>query len=434
MICIRGSLANFCCSPRDMNWLWYGVTALVTEELFDAYLRLRQLALCRRRTGVPSSLKGIISEVDVEASNKYNADKLLFGIINSLVDLAITVTLLVGMVIPKVWHMVEQWTQSENEYVLSLTFLGLAVLITTLWGIPWELYADFVIEEKHGFNRKTIGLFIKDELISLALTVVIGSPLVLGCIKVVRWAGPDCYIYLWIATIVLTFVFSYIVPWFIMPLFNKFEPLHDAELKRKVEELAGRIGFPLSKLYQMDGSKRSTHSNAFMYGFWNNKIIVLYDTLLEFEHKEVLAVLGHELGHWKLKHTLFTLLAGFAQSFVIFYLLKLIVFRHEAFEDFGFGETRAVVIGLMIFGFVASPVGQIFSWIMNVVSRMFEFQADRFASSLGYTTDLRSALVKLGLKSRVIFNPDKLYAWMTYTHPTLEERLEALSRDDKRQN
>jgi len=197
------------------------------------------------------------------------------------------------------------WNERDDEIKVTLVFLALTTAIGTVTGLPFELYSTFRIEKKHGFNKQTLGLFFADKVKSLALTVIIGGPFVSLLLTIIRWGGERFYVYVWAFMFLFSIFMMTAVPVFIMPLFNKYEPLKEGELKDRIYALAGRLSYPLTKLYVMDGSKRSSHSNAFMFGFGSNKRIVLFDTLMEqVKDDEILAILGHELGHWKLGHTL----------------------------------------------------------------------------------------------------------------------------------
>eukprot|EP01055_Gregarina_sp_Pseudo9_P002829 Gregarina_sp_Pseudo_9__2828@NODE_305_length_3209_cov_56_840379_g286_i0_p1_GENE_NODE_305_length_3209_cov_56_840379_g286_i0NODE_305_length_3209_cov_56_840379_g286_i0_p1_ORF_typecomplete_len429_score60_35Peptidase_M48_N/PF16491_5/2_6e56Peptidase_M48_N/PF16491_5/3_4e03Peptidase_M48/PF01435_18/2_1e03Peptidase_M48/PF01435_18/1_3e44Peptidase_M56/PF05569_11/9e13Peptidase_M56/PF05569_11/9_6e02Peptidase_M78/PF06114_13/0_039Peptidase_U49/PF10463_9/31Peptidase_U49/PF10463_9/0_59DUF3139/PF11337_8/5e02DUF3139 len=416
-------------TQNKMNWLWYSVCIILIEEAIDFYVSWRQLCKYRNDRQVPTELEGTIKQEDFLASCKYNGDKMSFNMLQSGFNLVLSLTLLLTFAYPYVWNKVGTMTGTDSEAAQSLAFLLIMMLVGQLLSLPWDLYMDFVIEERHGFNRKTLGLFFMDMLKTMFLSVVIGGPVTVVTIKLVRWAGPQSYLWLWAFAVVFIIFMTYAVPIFILPMFNKYEPLKDHELKKKVDALASRIGFPLNKLYQIDESKRTTHSNAFMYGFWNNKCIVLYDTLLKLDHEEIVAVLAHELGHWKKWHTVKLLVATFAQLFLYMYLFQLVVFNSKPFEDFGYHKVNAVVVGIYIFSRVVTPLNELLGRLLIMASRIHEFQADRFAKDLGYAAQLRSSLIKMGIESKVAFNPDKWYAWMNYTHPTLAERLAALKEE-----
>ena len=221
-----------------------------------------------------------------------------------------------------------------------------------------------------------------------------------------------------------------IYPNVIAPLFNKFEDLKNVELKGKIEQLAGQIHYPLKRIYQMDASKRSSHSNAYLYGFGNNKRIVLFDTLLESRDENILAVVGHELGHWKYSHTIKSMIFSSLQLFIMFFLFGLVFFNSNVYSQFGFGTSeRPVVVGLFIFFNIFRPVSILMCMISTCLSRRYEFQADKFSAvDLDMNESLRSALVELQIKNLSAFSVDPWYEWINYSHPHLVRRLEALEQ------
>jgi STE24 endopeptidase len=217
-----------------------------------------------------------------------------------------------------------------------------------------------------------------------------------------------------------------IFPTFIQPLFNKFESLPEGTLRVKIEALAKRLNFPLTQVFVMDGSKRSSHSNAYFFGFFTKRI-VLFDTLIQQNSEdEICAVLGHELGHWKCWHQFQMLFVTQLHIFVLFYAFSHFINRSEIYEAFGFRDEMPVIIGLMLFGGFIAPSEILLSFLMNLFSRKNEFEADRFAVKLGYGDLLQSALINLQIENKSNMNPDWMYSAMNYSHPPLLERLEAI--------
>lgn len=222
-----------------------------------------------------------------------------------------------------------------------------------------------------------------------------------------------------------------------MPLFNKYEPLEDGTLKTRIYELADSLKYPLTKLFVMDGSKRSSHSNAFMFGFGNNKRIVLFDTLMQqVEEDEILAILGHELGHWKLGHTLSNFATTQAYFGAAFYVFSLMSKSDDLYAAFGFNDpsrpTPTIITLLLFFQTIWAPVDKVLSFILTVVSRINEFAADRFSVNLGMSKKLQSGLCKIHLENLGAMNPDKLYSMYHYSHTPLIERLRAMMALDKK--
>lgn len=294
--------------------------------------------------------------------------------------------------------------------------------------LPVSYYSTFVLEEKFGFNKQTPTLFFTDLLKSQALMVAFGTPVLSGFLKIIQSTGTQFFYYLWIFAITIQVFGITIYPIFIQPLFNKLSPLEPGELRERVEALSKRLNFPLTDLYTIDGSKRSAHSNAYFYGLPWKKHIVIYDTLIEkSEPHEIEAVLGHELGHWSLSHT--TKLLGIAQVhlFYVFALFSIFINNNSLYNSFGFRNSHPIMIGFILFSEALAPMDTVVRFLMNILSRKFEFEADRFALDLGYKKELARSLIKLQVENLSTMDADWLYASYHYSHPILTERLKALN-------
>jgi STE24 endopeptidase len=281
-----------------------------------------------------------------------------------------------------------------------------------------------------------------DMLKGQALTVALGTPLLSAFLKIIQITGTQFFYYLWLFGIVVQLFAITIYPIFILPLFNKLSPLEPGELKTGVEALASRLNFPLKSLYVIDGSKRSAHSNAYFFGLPWKKHIVIYDTLIEkSEPQEVIAVLGHELGHWSLSHTtqLFAiaqvcflrLLMSTANSskfhmFYIFALFSVFIENNSLYSSFGFHNSHPIIIGFILFSDALAPMDAVVKLLMNILSRKFEFEADAFATDLGFQKELARSLIKLQVQNLSTMDADWMYASYHYSHPILAERLAAL--------
>ena len=379
------------------------------------------------------------------------ADKFRFGILQSLLMFFEGLALLLGGYLPFNWDLAGFFlfnfgllkpTDSPlyQEMLTTVVFMFFLTMHDILISIPFSLFKTFHLEQKHGFNKSTLSLFFRDQLIQLALTIVLGFPVVSLVIWLVRWGGPYFYYYVWAFLCVLSIVLMTVFPTLIAPLFNKYTPLDKGPLYEAIEKLAKRVEFPLTKLFVVDGSKRSAHSNAYFYGFGKNKRIVLYDTLIEqVEQSELLAILGHEIGHWKLWHTQ----QGFAITqlyiFVFFFTFTYVQSNHAMFTAFGFNFSQNIVehptpvfVGLMLFSQTFwSPVEKILTLVMNFNSRKNEFAADRYAQSLGMEDDLCKGLIKISIENLGNMVPDALYSLYHFSHPPLVERLNALNPTNK---
>jgi len=356
-------------------------------------------------------------------SQAYGTDKINFQMISATYNLVETLVFLLLGFMPFCWDTsislggrYFSWNQKEDEIKVSLIFLLLTTIVGIVIGLPFELYSTFGIEKKHGFNKQTFGLFFSDKVKSTILTCLIGGPFVAALLKLIKWGGDYFYLYVWAFMFIFSVVMMTLVPVFIMPLFNKYEPLPDSELKTRIYALADKLNYPLTKLFRMDGSKRSSHSNAFMFGFGSNKRIVLFDTLMEqVQDDEILAILGHELGHWKLGHTVANLVVTQTYMGAAFYSFSLCYNSTGLYRAFGFNDGEdnpvATIIALLLFfQTIWAPVDKILSFATTLFSRYNEFAADEFSASLGMAAELQTGLCKISLENLGAMCPDPWYA------------------------
>lgn len=272
------------------------------------------------------------------------------------------------------------------------------------------------------------------QLIGLVLQAVFGLPILAVILSIIEGTGEYFFVFVSLALMGITFFMMTIYPTVIAPCYNKFEPLPDSSLKTAIEELARGQEFPLTKLFTIDGSRRSAHSNAYLYGFCNNKRIVLFDTLLkQCEEEEIVAILGHEIGHWKMGHTVKNMVLSQVQIFLTFYALSFFLGSTTIFHVFGFrasaSSPAATFIGLSLFLECAfTPLNPLLQFFMSYMTRLYEFQADAYAARLGHARPLQVGLVKLQLENLGALAVDPLYSAYHYSHPPVVERLRALTR------
>ncbi|KAF9972905.1 CAAX prenyl protease 1 [Actinomortierella ambigua] len=399
---------------------------------WEQYLLSRHYR-CLRSKNLPKALNKIVTEDEFLKAQAYGRDKATFAFVNATWDTLQNTLILWYNVLPWVWDLAGQVMFKaagygpEYEITQSLIFFAINSLASSVLSLPFSLYSTFVIEERHGFNKQTLSLFFSDLLKGYLIGGVIGMPFLAALLKIIKVSGPNFYVYVWVFMVAFQLIMISIYPTFIQPLFNKVEPLPDGELRTMIEALASRISFPLTKLFVIDGSKRSGHSNAYFYGFFKNKRIVLYDTLLEHsDNEEICAVLAHELGHWSHSHTLQMMAFAQLQLFTTFYLFSLFIHNADMYSSFGF-NVMPTLIGLMLFMSLYSPVDSLMSFVNNMISRYYEFQADAFARQLGYSSSLVSGLIKLQKKNLGTMNPDWLYSMYHRSHPELVERLNAIN-------
>ncbi|MER3329761.1 MAG: M48 family metallopeptidase, partial [Candidatus Kapaibacterium sp.] len=319
----------------------------------------------------------------------------------------------------------ESW--SDHFIMRGLYFFGIIIFLQQLVSLPFSIYSTFVIEERYGFNKTTVKTFITDMLKGLVLLVVIGGGVLVLILYIFNDLGEMSWIYAWVAVIAFTLIMQYIAPKWIMPLFNKFKPLEDGELKQGIMEFAEKVDFQLQDIFIMDGSKRSSKSNAFFTGFGKNKRIALFDTLVE-KHTtgELISVLAHEIGHYKRKHIVQGMLISILHTGVLFYLLSLFLYQDGLYEAF-YMDSTPIYAGFLFFSLLYSPLETLLSIGMNILSRKNEYEADEFAVvGRANREDMISALKKLSKDNLSNLTPHKWYVFMNYSHPPVIDRIRAI--------
>ena len=382
-------------------------------------------------TAVPDELRDVMPPQKLDEARDYLTTKTRFDIVQSITSLA---ALLIFW-FSGGFGWLDSWARSlaANEVVAGLLFLSALFLGQALLSLPFSVHDTFVIEKKFGFNRSTPATFIMDRLKGLLLAAVIGLPLAAA----VLWIfGNVSHAWLWAWMVVtgIQLLLTWLAPSLIMPMFNKFTPMPEGELRRQIEALGARCGFPLDGVFVMDGSKRSTKANAFFTGLGKRKKIALFDTLIEKSSPpELLGVLAHEIGHFRRGHIKQRLAAGILQTAVIFFLLGLATDPHGGFSRLLFNAfgVRQISphVGLVIFSILLEPVAKLLGVLMNSWSRRHEFEADAYAAEVtGDAAPLASALKKMTADHLSHPSPAKLRVWLDYSHPPLLERLRALRK------
>lgn len=405
----------------------------IGQYVFESFLSFRQYQVLQR-TKPPKALQDEVTQEVFDKSQAYGRAKAKFGFVSNLYSLITNVGIYQLDILPKLWAVTGSWLaryapeRFSGEISHSILFFFAFNFISQILSLPVSYYSTFVLEEKFGFNKQTPKLFFTDMLKSQALMVVFGVPILSAFLKIIQSTGTQFFYYLWVFAIAVQVFGITIFPIFIQPLFNKLSPLEPGELRERVEALSQRLSFPLTDLFTIDGSKRSAHSNAYFYGLPWKKHIVIYDTLIEkSEPQEIEAVLGHELGHWSLSHT--TKLLGIAQLhlFYVFSLFSIFIHNRSLYDSFGFHSSHPIMIGFILFSEALAPMDTVIKFLMNILSRKFEFEADKFALDLGYKKELARSLIKLQVENLSTMDADWLYASYHYSHPILTERLKALN-------
>ncbi|WP_299665324.1 M48 family metallopeptidase [uncultured Polaribacter sp.] len=315
---------------------------------------------------------------------------------------------------------------TDNSILVALIFFGIIMLGSDILTIPFSYYKTFVIEEKFGFNKSTKKTFWLDKLKGLLMTALIGGVVLAIIIWFYEQTGADFWIYAWVLVAVFSLFMNLFYAKLIVPLFNKQTPLEDGELKFAIEKYAQKVGFKLNNIFVIDGSKRSTKANAYFSGFGAQKRITLFDTLInDLETDEIVAVLAHEVGHYKRKHIIFNLITSILLTGFTLYILSFFINAPIFSEALGVA-TPSFHIGLIAFGILYSPISEITGLFMNYVSRKFEYQADNFAKETFAAKPLITSLKKLSKNSLSNLTPHPAYVFMHYSHPTLLKRVKNL--------
>ncbi|MBN2167011.1 MAG: M48 family metallopeptidase [Marinilabiliaceae bacterium] len=375
---------------------------------------------------VPSELKDVYPTDKFEKHKKYRIANYNFGRWSEMFNL----TIIVAMLVYGGFALVDSWAASisENSIWRALIFFGIIGLASTIIHLPFSWYSTFVIEEKFGFNKTTQKTFWLDLLKGLLLGVLIGAPIMALIIWFYQIAGTWFWIYAWLLvggfTIFMTMFYTSIF----LPLFNKQKPLEEGELRNAIEEFSNKAGFKLDNIFVMDGSKRSTKANAFFSGLGSRKRIILYDTLInDLSTDEIVAVLAHEVGHYKLKHTLTGTILGLFQTGVILYIFSLVVGNPDFSKALGV-EGAQFHIGLITFGILFSPISTVVGLLINIMSRKNEFAADKFASKYSNGEKLVSALKTISANALSNPTPHPVYVFFHYSHPPLLKRIETIKK------
>lgn len=406
-------------------YLLIGIT--VFNFILDKFLS--SLNEKNRKLPIPEKLAGIYDEEKYQKSQDYQNAVNKFSNFTSTLSFVVAI----GMLYFGVFGMLDEWLRgyADISLLLSLYFFGVLYFLSDILTIPFQLYGTFVIEEKFGFNKTTIKTFILDKLKGYLLTIVIGG-LILGLlIYLVFSMGSNFWIYFWVVISVFMVFINMFYTSLIVPIFNKLKPLEAGSLKSAIESYAKTVSFPLTNVFVIDGSKRSSKGNAFFSGIGKKKKVVLYDTLIEnHTDEELVAVLAHEVGHFKKKHIVWSMILGILQTGLTLYLLSLMIFNSEVSWAMG-GNVSAMHLNILAFGILYSPLSSLTGIFMNVFSRKNEYEADAYAATTYKKEPLIDGLKKLTSDSLGNLTPHPWYVFMNYSHPTLLQRVEAMEKIEK---
>lgn len=373
---------------------------------------------------LPNEISDVYDENAYKKSQAYKNTKYRFGLLTSTFSFVVTL----GFILLDGFQYVDTIARgvSENTILIGLLFFGIIMIASDIISTPFGYYNTFVIEERFGFNKTTKKTFILDKIKGWIMTIVIGGGLLALIIYIYQLTQEQFWIYAWLTIAAFTLFMNLFYARIFVPIFNKQTPLEEGSLRDKIAAYAKTVGFTLDKIFVIDGSKRSTKANAYFSGFGSEKRVTLYDTLInDLEEEEIVAVLAHEVGHYKRKHIIFNLVTSILLTGLTLYILSLCISSPLLSEALGV-EIPSFHVGLVAFGLLYSPISEITGLVMNQLSRKFEYQADNYAKETYAADPLITSLKKLSKNSLSNLTPHPAYVFMHYSHPTLLQRIRNL--------
>lgn len=402
---------------------------ILAALVLDFVLRLvaNLLNLKALKLELPPALEGVYRPEDYRNSQEYTRAATRLHLAVSTFGLLLLLCFWFAGGFNHLDQIVRSW--GFVPIVNGLLYIGILLIAYALLMLPFSIYATFVIEERFGFNRTPPSTFFLDRVKGLALAVLLGIPLLAGILSLFEYSGPYAWLYCWIMITIFSLAIQFVAPTWIMPLFNKFTPMESGELKEAIVKYASSVNFPIKNVFVMDGSKRSSKSNAFFIGFGRNKRIVLFDTLIQ-KHTtpELVAVLAHEIGHYKKKHILQGMAISILHTALILFLLSVLLGSPGLYEAF-YMQQQSIYTGIVFFGLLYTPIELLLSIVMQTVSRKNEYQADRFAAeTINEPRNLVDALKKLSATNLSNLTPHPFYVFLNYSHPPLLQRVQAIQK------
>ncbi|WP_339709829.1 M48 family metallopeptidase [uncultured Kriegella sp.] len=373
---------------------------------------------------VPEELNDVFDSEEYQKSQSYKKTNYRFGLVTSTFSLLLTL----GFLIFGGFEWIDSIARSitDNVILIALIFFGIIMIGSDIITTPFSYYGTFVIEEKFGFNKTTKETFFLDKLKGWLMMSILGGGMLALVIWFFQWAGSNFWVYAWALIAAFTVFMNLFYSKLIVPLFNKQHPLEEGSLKQKIEAYAQKVGFDLKNIFVIDGSKRSTKANAYFSGFGKEKRVTLYDTLInDLDEDEIVAVLAHEVGHYKRKHIIFNLSASILLTGLTLFILSIFINTPEVSLAIGV-ELPSFHAALIGFGILYSPISEVTGLIMNYLSRKFEFQADDYAKTTFARMPLITSLKKLSKNSLSNLTPHPAYVFMHYSHPPLIARIRNL--------
>jgi len=388
--------------------------------------RLNLTYLRQHGTVVPEIFEDIIDGEKLGKISAYTVDSDRFHMIATLTNQGLYLAILLSGFLPWLVEIIQSW--EWGLVVEGLVFFAILSLFTNLFRIPFSFYEIFVIEDRYGFNTMSVKTWISDLLKNIIILTILGGLILWLLLSLIVHGGKTWWVWGWILVGGFELLMLWLYPLMIAPLFNKFEPIENIGLEQRIKTLMEKVGLRVKGVFKMDAGKRSKHTNAYFTGIGKTKRIVLFDTLLaSHPEEEILAVLAHEVGHWKERHVLKQIIILEILSLVIFYGVARLLNWPLLYQTFGFRESMAYT-GLFLAGVLLGPLGYFAQPLESAISRKFEREADDFSLELVKATEpMRSALRRLAADNLANLSPHPLYAWFYYSHPPLVERIERLT-------
>lgn len=408
------------------NSVFFIITTIIIVTFIFSKI-LDYLNSSSRNKNIPKELEGIYDDEKYKKSQSYGKVNDKFSLISSSYSTILTLIMLFigGFAYINNYAL----SISENPIISALIFFGILMFVSDILEMPFAIYDTFVIEEKFGFNKTTLKTFVFDKLKAWLLGAVIGGLLLALIIWFYLQTKETFWILAWISISLFSIFMTMFYSTLIVPIFNKQAPLEEGELRNEIKKFCKKSGFKLDNIYVINGSKRSTKANAYFSGLGSKKRIVLYDTLIkDMTINEIVAVLAHEIGHYKKKHTLWNIITAIIQAGIMFYIFSIFVDNPALSKALG-SEVVSFQLGLIAFGMLYSPISIILGMFMNFISRKNEYEADNFAKKYGQAENLISGLKKLTEKNLSNLTPHPFYVFINFSHPTLYQRIKELKKN-----
>ncbi len=408
-------------SEQTILYLLLGITLF--DFVFNKTLGILNYQSSKKP--IPEDLSEVYDSEKYKASQKYQGEVFRFSVLTSVLSFAVMMAMLWSGSFGKLDTYIR--SIAPMEYLSTVYFFGLLYFVNDLLTLPFAWYGTFVIEEKYGFNKMTLKTFLLDKIKGWLLTIIFGGLILSIFVVLVAYFESSFWVYFWVVISAFMIFINMFYTSLIIPLFNKLKPLEEGALKNAITQYSEGVGFPLNNIFVIDGSKRSSKGNAFFSGLGKKKKVVLYDTLIEkHTEDELVGVLAHEVGHFKKKHIIWSMILSILQIGFMLWLLSKMLFFSELSWAMG-GNSTSLQLNLLAFGILYSPVSTVIGILMNLFSRKNEYEADAFAVTTFRKEPLISALKKLTSDNLANLTPHPWYEFVNYSHPGLKQRIDAMN-------